>query len=148
SAIFGWDKTLHSWQRAYQSYNCLALPVEAEEMPLPLQIAAASNVLLANFKIADQIADSGSAMWRAANAILDPTFKQAAIYLERWGFPMQELWQWFDEQLRREAAPRAGCVDVGTLHYYAEPTAEVTALIFDHSAKLLGTADDGVRANM
>src|SRR4051812_7512189 len=47
------------WDRAFQSYSCLALPASAEEMPLALQVAATATLVMSEFKVADQLDDSG-----------------------------------------------------------------------------------------
>jgi hypothetical protein len=116
------------WARAYQSYNCFSLPGESDEMPLALQFAAASNILLAEFKVADQINDSSARRWRIARRVLRRPFRQASAQLAAWRFPLEELWPLLDEQDRREAAPQP------TLDYLAEPTARATALFFRHGA--------------
>ena len=43
---------------AYQSRSCVALP-RTDQLPCALQYAATANVLLAEFKLIDHIADSG-----------------------------------------------------------------------------------------
>ena len=44
SALSGADAQLDEWHRAYQSYNCLALPRQRSAMPLGLQYAAAATL--------------------------------------------------------------------------------------------------------
>ena len=120
-----------TWARAYQSYNCFALPDEADEMPLSLQFAAAANVLLTEFKVADQINDSRRRRWRAVRRLLSRPFRLASAHLAAWEFPLGELWPLLGEQDAREAAAEP------TLDYLAEPTAQATALFFRHGAVLL-----------
>ena len=57
------------WTRAFQSYNCFSLP-QAGETPLSLEFAAAANILLVEFKVADQINDSSKRRWRVARRLL------------------------------------------------------------------------------
>ncbi len=120
-----------AWARAYQSYNCFALPGEADEMPLSLQFAAAANVLLTEFKVADQINDSRRRRWRVVRRLLSRPFRLASAHLAAWEFPLGELWPLLGEQDAREATAQP------TLDYLAEPTAQATALFFRHGAVLL-----------
>ena len=47
SALSGADRRLDEWSSPYQSYNCLALPRSASDMPLALRYAAAATLTLA-----------------------------------------------------------------------------------------------------
>ena len=62
SALSG--ETLSDWQKSYQSFNCLSMP--KGEMPVSLQFAATTNVILTEFKLADHIADEGKRRYRLA----------------------------------------------------------------------------------
>ena len=52
------DSAQENAGRAYQSYNCLSLPKSENEMPRALRLAAAANILLVEFKVADRIKDA------------------------------------------------------------------------------------------
>src|SRR5215471_14315954 len=78
SAISGAGHALADWDRAYQSYNCLSLPATPEAMPLPLQYAAAGAIAIAEFKVEDQVADSGSVPWKIATGVFSRSFRQAS----------------------------------------------------------------------
>ena len=81
SAISGADLARAQWHRAYQSYNCLALPASADAMPLALQFAATAAVLMTEFKVADQIADSHRSRWKIAQRWFAKSFRVAAAQL-------------------------------------------------------------------
>jgi Family of unknown function (DUF5685) len=57
------DSAQENADKAYHSFNCLSLPKSEDSMPLPLQLAAAANVLLVEFKVADRINDEGQNRW-------------------------------------------------------------------------------------
>jgi hypothetical protein len=119
------------WARAYQSYNCFALPRAGDETPLSLEFAAAANILLAEFKVADQIQDSSRRRWRVMRRVFARPFRQASAKLAAWRFPLEDLWPLLKEQERREATAQP------TLEDLAAPTAQATALFFRHGAELL-----------
>src|SRR6185437_1814610 len=81
---------LPDWSGAYRSFNCLSLPKRADEMPIALQYAAAVNVALAHFHIADHQADSSSSVWRWAARWISPSYRRAAANLRALGFPLDE----------------------------------------------------------
>src|SRR5450631_1747405 len=60
-------ENVHKWQRSYQSFNCLSLPKES--IPASLQWAAAANVILTEFKLADHVADSDGAHYKFARRV-------------------------------------------------------------------------------
>ena len=132
---------VETWSAAYQSYNCLARPRSEAEMPLALQFAATANILLTEFKLADQRKDSGRKRWRMLQWVLESPFRQAAHKLTQWRFPLAALRALNDEQDRREAALQSGqkleSADAA-LRFAAAPTAQATAMFFEHGAKVLG----------
>lgn len=117
------------WGESYQSYNCLNLP-EAE-MPLALQFAATANVVLAEFKIADHIADEQKRRFKVAHQVFSKEFRAAENALEKWTFPLEKVRRVLNSQEKREADSK----DLKTL---AEPTAQTTALFFSEGTKLIG----------
>jgi hypothetical protein len=141
SAISGADSQLEDWDRAYQSYNCLSLPATSEAMPLPLQYAAAGALAIADFKIADQIADSGRFPWGFAASAFSKSFRQASATLVEWDFPVRELHSCSSEQSARERLCGVGADDRTAdemLAYLEEPTGDATALFFANGARLVG----------
>src|SRR5262249_6482998 len=49
-ALLAEESALENSDNAYLSYNCLSLPKSEDVIPLPLQLAAAANILLTEFK--------------------------------------------------------------------------------------------------
>lgn len=132
---------LEDWAAAYQSYNCLARPQSAAEMPLVLQYAATANLLLTEFKLADQHKDSGRKRWWWLQWMLRSPFQQAAQRLMQWQFPLDALQQLNDEQDRRENALQSGQpfeTPEAALRFAAAPTTQATAMFFAHGATLMG----------
>lgn len=129
------------WGQAYQSYSCFSLPEPTERMPLSLQIAASATLIMIEFKLADQIADSTGGTWRVVQRLFSPSFYEAAERLKGWGFPIAEMWAWYQKQagLEAEAASRPVVCSVREmLPTVAEPTAAVTGLVFQHGAAVVG----------
>jgi hypothetical protein len=166
SAISGEDSQIGDWDRTYQSYNCLSLPPTSEAMPLPLQYAAAGALAIADFKIADQIADSGRFPWGVAASAFSKSFRRASATLGEWNFPVRELKACSLEQSAREQACGVTADDRFAddrysgdrysgdrysgdrysgdrysgeiLAYLEQPTGDATALFFGHGARLVG----------
>src|SRR5215471_14316430 len=77
--------------KAYLSYNCLSLPRSVDDRPLALQLAAAANILLPEFKFADRIKDGGLVRLRFVQRFFSGGFRRAAALLRRLNFPVDEL---------------------------------------------------------
>jgi hypothetical protein len=127
-----------AWGTAYRSYNCLAHPAEESEMSLVLQYAATANVVLTEFKIADQLKDGGARKWRLAERVFSDSFERAADVLTQWHFPFAELRSLNRLQDEREAETATVSEAEERLWSLAEPTAIATALFFEHGARLIG----------
>lgn len=140
TALTSQSRSAPEWARAYRSYNCFALPSDNSEMPLPLQIAATATVVMAEFKVADQITDGGGGRWKLARRLLSPAFMAAAERMKAWEFPVEDFWRWAGVQAEREAAGARGDeqTTLDGLNSLAEPTAAVTALVFAHGAAAVG----------
>jgi hypothetical protein len=139
SAIADTDAGLKTWNRAYQSFNCLALPASGTAMPLALQIAATATVVLAQFKIADQITDSKGLLWNAARKMFSGDFREARARLKAWHFPFGELQQVLLSQESREARAAHSTQSADDiLNDLAEPTAIATAMFCELGARLVG----------
>jgi hypothetical protein len=138
SAISINEGSLKSWNRAYQSYNCLALPDTDEQMPLPLQLAATATVVLTEFKIADHIQDSKRRIWKTAQQFFSNSFLEASARLKAWQFPLDELREALFSQAAREArALESDQSAAAILDDLAAPTAMATALFCQHGARLV-----------
>jgi hypothetical protein len=141
SALSGADRQLDEWNRAYQSYNCLALPRSTAAMPLVLRYAAAATLTLTEFKLADHILDSNQRRWRVARRVFSKSFGQAAAQLAEWDFPVADLRRALRSQEAREARARnASSSPDDALDDLAEPTAHATAIFLAHGAQIVGVA--------
>ena len=138
SALSGEDQQLGEWSSPYQSYNCLALPRAATDMPLPLRYAAAATMTLADFKLADHVLDSDQRRWRIIRRVFSKGFERAAAQLAAWDFPVEALRRALRSQESREARAlrMTDSVDAA-LAGLAEPTATATALFMAHGARLV-----------
>ena len=118
-----------NWQNSYQSYNCLNLP--QDEMPLALQFAATTNLILTKFKLADHIFDEKKRRYKFANNAFSNDFQKAESLLKDWDFPIEKVWETLRTQEKIESESK-------NLDGFALPTAETTAEFFAHGAKLIG----------
>jgi hypothetical protein len=124
---------------AYLSYNCLSLPGSEDGIPRALQLAAAANILLTEFKVADRIKDGGLVRWRLVQRFLSGGFQRATAMLRRSGFPVDVLRRLQDRQDEREANPNSPRrKPAAGLRRFASPTAAATAMFFAHGARAVG----------
>ena len=119
---------------AYRARNCMTLPAD---LPLPLRYAAAANVVLSQFKAEDHAADTGARLWRLASRVLSPAYRKASAQLKAWSFPLEAV----SAPLRRQSEIERG---PASLEAFAAPTANATALFFNHGTALIGRPDLGV----
>jgi hypothetical protein len=131
------DENVSDWQSALQSYNCLNLP--KNEMPLPLEFAATANIILAEFKLADKIADENSRAAKIARKTFSNGFRTARLKLEKWQFPFEKMREILSGQetietdsLQSDKTPNE------ILNELSRPTAATTAIFFGEGVKLLG----------
>ena len=122
------------WQRAYQSYNCLSLPDDVR--PASLEWAAAANVILTKFKVADHVADGDGLGYKAAGRFFASDFEKAERFLAGHDFPIDEVADVLASQVSREA-------DARSLDDLAFPTAQTTALFFREGVRHIGRSDMG-----
>jgi hypothetical protein len=143
TALSGDDEKLSGWARQYRSYNCMSIPPSETDMPLALQLAAAGTMVMAEFKIADHIADRQGRRWRLAGRVYSRSFARAAAHLQQWNFPVAELRECWRAQIEVERQPSAqpGLSWQDLLTQYAGPTATATSLFFEHGARI---AADGL----
>jgi hypothetical protein len=125
------------WGGAYRSFNCMAKPGESE-IPVAFDFAAAATVVLTHYRIEDHRLDSGKRHWHIAARLFSPSFRKAVIRLRGWNFPVEELALVLATQGDREASPQS-------LAHVAEPTAEATAMFFEHGARAVGRGDLGAQ---
>ncbi len=122
-------ESVDEWQRSYQSFNCLSLPKES--IPASLGWAAAANVILTEFKVADHIDDREGVRFRALRRAFSSDFQTASRLLAEWNFPLDEIREILGSQPAREAA-------VVSLDDLAFPTAETTARFFRDGVRHIG----------
>jgi hypothetical protein len=130
-----------SWKadKAYLSYNCLSLPRSEDGMPRALQLAAAANILLTEFKVADRIKDGGLVRWRLVRRFFSGGFRRAEALLRLLDFPVDELRRLEGRQDEREADPISSRRNpAAALRRLASPTAAATAMFFAHGARAIG----------
>ncbi len=95
----------------------------ASEIPQALAYAAAANVVLAEFAVADKLADNEGTRWKLARRGLATAFSKARVWLRASGVPMETLFAQHQAQAQAEAFPT-------TLISLATPTGTATRLIF------------------
>lgn len=135
SALSGEDTG--KWQKAYQSFNCLSLP--ESEMPVSLQFAATTNIVLTEFKLADHVADEGKRRYRLAQNAFSKEFEKAEEFLNGWNFPLAEVKETLLSQTLRETTTTS-------LDELAFPTAQTTALFFREGVRQIGRDELGENA--
>ncbi|MBI3654255.1 MAG: hypothetical protein HY231_24775 [Acidobacteria bacterium] len=139
SAIAADSTPATEWAKAYQSFNCLALPEASHALPLPLQLAATATVVLTEFKIADHLVDSQRRIWKGAQRWFSKSFQAAYRQLQAWQFPLDDLQQALQSQQSREQQARHSTASTeAILADLAAPTAIATALFCQHGARLIG----------
>ncbi len=116
------------WAPAYRSFNCMSMP---KDLPPVLDYAAAATMVLTQWKIADHSADTGKHRWRIAQRLFYKTARQAAARLRAWNFPLDAVESALSSQGEREA-------NATSLERVAFPTAQATALFFEHGAIVAG----------
>ena len=121
---------VEAWGGAYQSRNCVRLPGK-QEMPVVLRYAAAANVLLSEYRVADHQVDSRGRRWAYVHRFFSRSFRAARKDLAALEFPLAEC----DRVLNHQAQLESSASDV---EQFAAPTAEATAIVFRHGARLTG----------
>jgi len=122
-----------SFSPALVSHRCTAIPSESD-IPWALRYAAATNLMLVYFKLADQIADSGSRLARVANRAFASEFLEARRLLAAWDFPLDEVATCLGGQLARESETQP------CLERLSEPTATATRRVFEFGAARAGAS--------
>lgn len=129
------DENVQDWQKSYQSFNCLNLP--KNEMPLSMQFAATTNIILTEFKLADHFMDEGKRRYQFARKAFSKEFQKAEFLLKKWNFPLNEVKAILQTQAVRES-------EIGEIKWdenlakFAEPTAAVTGIFFREGVKQIG----------
>ncbi len=121
---------VEAWGGAYRSRNCVRLPAKSE-MPVVLRYAAAANILLSEYKVADHQVDSRGKRWAYVRRLFSRSFRAARKHLAALEFPLEEC----DRILSRQGQLETGSSDMDQV---SAPTADATALVFRHGARLMG----------
>lgn len=134
------EEKLSDWQDGYQAINrCFTMPEDEQPIPLSLSYAAATNVLFAELKLDDNQKDSPHLAWSLGQRFFSEAFHKATAQFEAWGMNTQVLWDLVNEQEALEKATPFKANDLTEmLTHYAEPTARMTGLLFEHSASVVG----------
>ncbi len=109
---------------SFTARRCFSLPM-ASEIPPALAYAAAANVVLAEFAVADKLTDNEGTRWKLARRGLAAAFSQARVWLHASGVPLEALFAQHQAQAQAEALPT-------TLTALAAPTGTATRLVFAH----------------
>ena len=131
-------ENVNDWGKSYQTFNCLNVP--SGEMPLSLQFAATTNVILTEFKLADHVADEGKRRCKFAQRAFSAEFQKAEDLLDSWKFPLAEVKGILQSQTVRESEISGNSANE-ILENLAAPTAEATAIFFAEGVKLIGKND-------
>ncbi|MCH2042509.1 MAG: DUF5685 family protein [Saprospiraceae bacterium] len=144
------EDSTQNWTKAYQAINrCMTMPTEKEQRPWALEYAATTNVLLAELKLEDNIQDSARKRWKWARWLLSSSFRKARKKLNDWGIDAAAFEHWVEVQYQRENQYPSDFESLGSkLKYYAEPTAEMTAFIFEQAVTLGEFEQEGLAAKM
>ncbi|MCP4155618.1 MAG: hypothetical protein GY757_48285, partial [bacterium] len=129
--------------------NCLVLPPKNKEgdIGLPFLAAGAVNIILAQLTLRDKIEDAGkwkAFPWKWAAKTMSKQYKQAAVAMNRWRFPLQEIEKLAAQQKHREneftqnAHHSLNTNAEEALNYFSKTTAIITGKVFQHSARLVG----------
>ncbi len=140
-AISSSETELSRWSPEFQSLNCLTLP-DVSSVPRELKIASSVSMLLLELKLDDHVEDSGSPLFHGAQYYFSSVFLQSTDELTALGFPLESISLWFNQQAARERAAVTNLTPVERLRHFAEPTATITSLVFEHSAAIMGGTDE------
>lgn len=139
-------ENLSNWQAGFQAVNrCFTMPDREQAMPMSLQYAAATNVLLGELKLDDHLKDLPGLHWKLARRFFSKPFRRADRQLQEWGVDTQYLWQWIRQQSHLEKTANTNFPSLtALLNHYAEPTAQITAWIFQKGAAVVGQPEQEV----
>ncbi|CAN5319828.1 hypothetical protein BH10ACI2_BH10ACI2_07420 [soil metagenome] len=100
-------------------------------IPASLEWAAAENVILTEFKIADHIADGEGYRYNLGGRLFSKDFKKAEQFLTEHDFPLEEASEILSSQVLRES-------NAVSLDDLAFPTAQTTAIFFREGVRRIG----------
>jgi len=100
-------------------------------MPVSLQFAATTNIILTEFKLADHVADEKKRRYKIAQNAFSKEFQTAEKLLTQWNFPLDEVKAVLNSQKSIEIGGKS-------LEKAAFPTAQTTAIFFREGVKQIG----------
>ncbi len=121
------EEKINDWQETYRTPNCLS-SVDEELIPFPLWYSSSVNILLTELKIKDHKVDDASLMWKGLDKLFKNSFLKAKNNLIQVGLDVDGIIKCSEKQFVIEQGEKS-------LFEYAEPTAKITALIFENAAK-------------
>ena len=138
------NEKLKTWETGFQAINkCLRMPNKAGAKPFSLKYAAAANVLLGALKLDDHEKDFKGIKWKILQRFFSGSFRKATLQFKEWGVDTKVFWYWIKEQDRLEtgAFPKEKELSV-VMDYFANPTAQITSLIFEQAATLMNQKEN------
>lgn len=129
---------VEEWPAAYRSFNCLNMP--RGKMPPALEFAAATNVVLTEFKLADHVADEKKRRYALAGKAFSADFQKAESFLKKRNFPLEKIKAVLQTQTEREKVLK-GKTPAEILRHLARPTARATAAFFAGGVHAVGRSE-------
>lgn len=125
------------WNKLYSVKKCMSLP--STNLPLSLQFAGATNVFLSELKFNDNFFDSEKLkyFWLLTQKFFNSDFKKATKNLSAWGVNVLDFYNLCNEQNQREKEKLLFDSPALALDYFSEKSAEMTAIIFKASSKVI-----------
>ncbi len=128
---------LTDWETPLQRSNhCFNLP-KNEEVPASLAYAAAASLLLSELKFDDNIKDSHQFRWTILERFYSKGFEKAADQLDKWKVPLDTIYKLIAIQQEKESNHSDKTSINADTNYYADSTAQITAIIFEAGGRFL-----------
>ncbi len=125
------QEKLEQWEAPLQRINqCFSLPKDAD-LPPSLEYAAAASLLLSELKIDDNYKDSQRIGWKLLDRFYSTSFNKATQQLEKWNVPIDSIKELITVQHIKEQNGDNLRSAEEQLDFYADATAQITALIFE-----------------
>ncbi len=115
-------------------FTCLILPKKEEHIPQFLKYTASINILLAHYKILDNVNDAKYKfnIWIFFKYITNSNFRKAKQYLKEQKLPVDFIDKQIKEQFLREKKKTFFDSLQETLKYYSSLTAQITGMVFKY----------------
>lgn len=119
--------------------TCFSLPKEINQIPFFLKYSASVNVLLACYKIEDNIVDNHSIIniWKPLKYAENINFKKAKKFLKEAGVSISFIEETIQNQFNIEKQNQTLSDFQKTLEHYCTPTGKITGEIFRASVSQL-----------